>query len=167
MRNPAGKLSEGVELSGVNQPLFELPSLGHVEDCSGPLREVVLPDQLDPLIEQMPFLPVRPHEAVLDGHPVEELRGAHAPIAMLTSTHAGAWAGSAVARFAAISAFGCLNAVVLLLGEMPFGTVRDGQLPEWIAPGVRTGSVSVHCLPERGLPPSWSWSAQIRSENRF
>lgn len=77
--------------------------------------------------------------AIVLATPVEELRGAPAPIAMFTSTHAGAWAGSAVALFAAISAIGCLNAVVLLLGEVPFGMVRDGQLPEWIAPGSAHG----------------------------
>ena len=71
--------------------------------------------------------------------PADVLRNAPAPLAMFTSTFAGSWAGSAVALFAAISAIGCLNAVVLLLGEVPFGMVRDGQLPEWIAPGSERG----------------------------
>lgn len=77
--------------------------------------------------------------AIVLATPAGELQGAAAPLAMFTSTHAGPWAGSAVALFAAISAIGCLNAVVLLLGDVPFGMVRDGQLPEWIAPGSERG----------------------------
>lgn len=77
--------------------------------------------------------------AVVLAIPADELRGAPAPVAMFTSIHAGSWAGTAVAVFAAISAIGCLNAVVLMLGEVPFGMVRDGQLPEWIAPGSERG----------------------------
>lgn len=77
--------------------------------------------------------------AIVLATPVEELSGAPAPLAMFTTTHAGSWAGSAVAVFAAISAIGCLNACVLLLGDVPFGMVRDGQLPEWVAPGSERG----------------------------
>ncbi len=66
--------------------------------------------------------------------PAAVLRSEGAPLAAFTAAHAGGWAASAIALFAAISAIGALNAVVLLLGEVPFGMVRDGQLPEWMAP---------------------------------
>lgn len=66
--------------------------------------------------------------------PPEVLAAQGAPLAIFTQTHAGAWAASAIALFAAISAMGTLNAATLLLGEVPFGMVRDGQLPEWMAP---------------------------------
>lgn len=71
--------------------------------------------------------------------PFDELNGASAPLAAFASKHAGSWAGYAIAVFAAISAIGCLNAIVLLIGEVPFAMTRDGQLPEWIAPGSDQG----------------------------
>lgn len=67
--------------------------------------------------------------------PVEELQGGSAPFATFASKHVGSWAGYAIAVFAAISAIGCLNAIILLTGEVPFSLARDGQLPNWIAPG--------------------------------
>lgn len=67
--------------------------------------------------------------------PAEELQGGSAPFATFASKHVGSWAGYAIAVFAAISAIGCLNAIVLLTGEVPFALTRDGQLPSWIAPG--------------------------------
>ncbi|MFN2099510.1 APC family permease [Altererythrobacter sp. MF3-039] len=71
--------------------------------------------------------------------PADELHGASAPVAAFASTHAGSWAGNVVALFAVISAIGCLNAILLLLGEVPFGMARDGQLPDWVAPGSDSG----------------------------
>lgn len=66
--------------------------------------------------------------------PADELQSTSAPVALFVARYLGPWAGDAVALFAAISAIGCLNALVLLLGELPLGLVRDGQLPEWMAP---------------------------------
>ena len=66
--------------------------------------------------------------------PAAKLSLESAPLAAFASTHAGPWAGWAIALFAAISAIGCLNGVVLLLGDVPVGMARDGQLPEWVAP---------------------------------
>ncbi|MCB2047759.1 MAG: amino acid permease [Novosphingobium sp.] len=65
--------------------------------------------------------------------PAAELENSSAPIALFVSRYMGSWAGDAVALFAAISAIGCLNCLVLLLGEIPLGMVRDGQLPDWMA----------------------------------
>lgn len=66
--------------------------------------------------------------------PAAELAASSAPVALFVSRNMGAWAGDAVALFAAISAIGCLNVLVLMLGEVPLGMVRDGQLPHWVAP---------------------------------
>lgn len=67
--------------------------------------------------------------------PSEELQNASAPFATFASTYAGGLAGNVVALFAAISAIGCLNAVVMIIGDVPFAMARDGQLPKWMAPG--------------------------------
>lgn len=66
--------------------------------------------------------------------PQAELAASSAPVALFVSRNLGPWAGDAVALFAAISAIGCLNVLVLMLGEVPLGMVRDGQLPDWVAP---------------------------------
>ncbi|MEO5707079.1 MAG: amino acid permease [Alteraurantiacibacter sp.] len=66
--------------------------------------------------------------------PADELAASSAPVALFVSRNLGPWAGDAVALFAAISAVGCLNVLVLMLGEVPLGMVRDGQLPPWMAP---------------------------------
>ena len=66
--------------------------------------------------------------------PADELQATSAPVAYFVARYLGPWAGDAVALFAAISAIGCLNALVLLLGELPLGLVRDGQLPAGMAP---------------------------------
>jgi APA family basic amino acid/polyamine antiporter len=66
--------------------------------------------------------------------PPDDLARDSAPIATFVARYLGRWPGDAVALFASISAIGCLNATVVLLGELPLGLVRDGQLPEWMAP---------------------------------
>lgn len=66
--------------------------------------------------------------------PPEELQSTGAPIAYFVEQYWGTWAGDAVALFAAVSAIGCLNAIILLQGEIPLAMVRGGQLPKWIAP---------------------------------
>ena len=67
--------------------------------------------------------------------PTAELQDSSASFATFASTYAGGWAGNFVALFAAISAIGCLNAVVMIIGEVPFAMARLGQLPQWMAPG--------------------------------
>ncbi|MFO6447523.1 APC family permease [Erythrobacter sp. NE805] len=57
-----------------------------------------------------------------------------APLAAFAAIYAGGWAASGIALFAAISAIGALNPGVLFFGEIPYGLVRDGQLPAWMAP---------------------------------
>ncbi len=71
---------------------------------------------------------------IIASTPAGELHASSAPVAMFVARHLCTWAGDSVALFAAISAIGCLNGLVLLLGELPYGMVRDGQLPGWMAP---------------------------------
>lgn len=66
--------------------------------------------------------------------PQEELQASNAPVAYFVAQYWGSWAGDAVALFAAVSAIGCLNAIILLQGEIPLAMVRSGQLPNWAAP---------------------------------
>lgn len=78
--------------------------------------------------------------------PAAELQSTSAPIAYFVERYLGGWAGNAVALFAAISAIGALNCLVLLLGELPLGMVRDGQLPEWMAPTTNRGVAALPLL---------------------
>lgn len=71
---------------------------------------------------------------IMMASPVDELYASSAPIAYFVTRFLGPWAGDAVALFAAISAIGCINGLILFLGELPLGMVRDGQLPEYMAP---------------------------------
>lgn len=78
--------------------------------------------------------------------PTAELQASSAPIAMFVERYVGNWTGNAVALFAAISAIGALNCLVLLLGELPLGMVRDGQLPGWMARTTRRGVAAAPIL---------------------
>ncbi len=83
--------------------------------------------------------------------PAAELQASSAPVALFVSRNLGDRAGDAVALFAAISAIGCLNCLVLMLGELPLGMVRDGQLPHWIAPLNARGTATRPLLAGVGL----------------
>ncbi len=71
---------------------------------------------------------------IMMASPADELYASPAPIAYFVARFLGSWAGDAVALFAAISAIGCINGLILFLGELPLGMVRDGQLPDYMAP---------------------------------
>jgi len=66
--------------------------------------------------------------------PAALLASTSAPVAVFVARYMGTWAGDGVALFAAISAIGALNCTVFMMGEVPLGMVRDGQLPHWMAP---------------------------------
>jgi len=70
--------------------------------------------------------------------PAEQLSKSTAPVADFVSHYWGPWAGLAVAAFAAVSAIGCLNAWVLISGEVPLGMARSGLIP------ARIGRLSRH-----------------------
>jgi APA family basic amino acid/polyamine antiporter len=65
--------------------------------------------------------------------PPEEAEKSGAPLADFVALHWGAGAGTALALFAAVTAFGALNGWILLQGEMPWAMAKDGVLPSWLA----------------------------------
>ena len=65
--------------------------------------------------------------------PRAELAASSAPVALFAGHMWGAWAAALVALSAALSGFGAMNAQTLLLGELPLGMARAGQLPAWVA----------------------------------
>lgn len=83
--------------------------------------------------------------------PRAELAASNAPLALFAGHMWGAWAGMAVALFAAISGLGAMNAQTLLLGEVPLGLARAGQLPDWVAPLNRHGVAALPLVVGNGL----------------
>ena len=79
------------------------------------------------------------------------LESASAPFALLAGQVWGHWAAVSVAVFAAISGLGAMNAQTLLLGELPLGLARAGQLPDWIAQVNRFGVAAVPLVLGNGL----------------
>jgi basic amino acid/polyamine antiporter, APA family len=73
--------------------------------------------------------------------PVEEIATSGAPMADFLGRHVAAPAGTAIALFAALAAFGALNGWILMQGELPWAMARDGVFPAWFAR-----------LSERGTP---------------
>jgi APA family basic amino acid/polyamine antiporter len=76
--------------------------------------------------------------------PVEEAAKSPAPVADLLGRQFGPGVASAVALFAAISAFGALNGWILIQGEMPWAMARGGVFPRWF------GAESSRGTPLRG-----------------
>lgn len=64
--------------------------------------------------------------------PTDQLAASGAPVADFVTRYWGAWAGLAVAGFTAVSAIGCLNAWVLISGEVPLSMARSGLISERI-----------------------------------
>ena len=65
--------------------------------------------------------------------PPSEAARSGAPLADFVARSWGPGAGTAIALFAAISAFGALNGWILLQGEMPWAMAKDGVFPRWLA----------------------------------
>jgi APA family basic amino acid/polyamine antiporter len=65
--------------------------------------------------------------------PPEQASQSGAPLADFVALHWGAEAGTILALFAAVTAFGALNGWILLQGEMPWAMARDGVLPRWLS----------------------------------
>lgn len=64
--------------------------------------------------------------------PQQALADSGAPIALFVGEFWGGAAGLITAAFAMISALGCLNGYLLLVGEVPLGMARVGLLPRWM-----------------------------------
>jgi APA family basic amino acid/polyamine antiporter len=72
--------------------------------------------------------------------PAAEAAKSGAPIADFVARYWGPAAGTAMALFAAITAFGALNGWILLQGEVPWAMAKDGALPAWLAKLSRRGT---------------------------
>lgn len=72
--------------------------------------------------------------------PAEQASRSGAPLADFVALHWGPGAGTVLALFAAITAFGALNGWVLLQGEMPWAMAKDGVLPRWLAVTSKRGT---------------------------
>lgn len=77
------------------------------------------------------------YAAVLFLLSAERTAASPAPLADAIAPALGAFAGTAVALFAAISALGCVNGWVLVAGEIPLALARDGAFPAWFAKTTR------------------------------
>lgn len=65
--------------------------------------------------------------------PPAEAARSGAPLADFVARAWGPAAGTVIAVFAAVTAFGALNGWILLQGEMPWAMAKDGVLPAWLA----------------------------------
>jgi APA family basic amino acid/polyamine antiporter len=65
--------------------------------------------------------------------PGAELQASSSPLADVGRRMAGSWGGTAVAAGALVSAFGCLNAVLLATSHMAAAAARDGLFPRALA----------------------------------
>ena len=63
-----------------------------------------------------------------------------APMADFIGLHWGGPAGTLIALFAAIAAFGTLNGWILMQGELPWAMAKDGVFPSWLAKLSRFGT---------------------------
>ncbi len=65
--------------------------------------------------------------------PVSEVTSSNAPFATFVSHYWSPTVGSLVGLFAAVSAIGALNGLVLIQGELPLAMARNGAFPKWFA----------------------------------
>ena len=65
--------------------------------------------------------------------PSEAVANSNAPFALFVGEYWNPAAGSLIAAFAAISAIGALNGLVLISGEFPLALARGGTFPRWFA----------------------------------
>jgi len=78
--------------------------------------------------------------AVMGVMDTARLSSSDAPFAEAASLMWGGWAGDLVAAGAAISCFGALNGWILLQGQLPLATARDGLFPALFARVSRNGT---------------------------
>lgn len=72
--------------------------------------------------------------------PPGEAAQSGAPMADFIGRHWGGPAGTLIALFAAVAAFGTLNGWILMQGELPWAMARDGVFPAWFAKLSRYGT---------------------------
>jgi len=83
--------------------------------------------------------------------PVEEAAASPAPVAAFLGRVFGPEVATAVALFAAISAFGTLNGWILVQAEMPWAMAKGGVFPQWFAAEGRHGTPVRSHLVSSGL----------------
>jgi APA family basic amino acid/polyamine antiporter len=71
--------------------------------------------------------------------PQSEVAGSNAPFALFVSHYWSPTFGSLIALFAAVSAMGALNGLILIQGELPLAMARDGTFPRWFAATAENG----------------------------
>jgi APA family basic amino acid/polyamine antiporter len=71
--------------------------------------------------------------------PQSEVAGSNAPFALFVSHYWSPTFGSLIAVFAAVSAMGALNGLILIQGELPLAMARDGTFPRWFATTAENG----------------------------
>lgn len=121
-----------------------------LESATIPAQDVVEPRRTIPratLIGTVAtaILYVASTTAVMGVMDTARLSVSDAPFAEAASLMWGAWAGDLVAAGAAISCFGALNGWILLQGQLPLATARDGLFP------ARFAQVSGNGTPVTGL----------------
>jgi len=65
--------------------------------------------------------------------PVSEVSSSNAPFATFVGHYWSPTVGSLIGLFAAVSAIGALNGLVLIQGELPLAMARNGAFPKWFA----------------------------------
>lgn len=72
--------------------------------------------------------------------PADQAANSPAPMADFIANSWGSTAGTFIALFAAIAAFGTLNGWILMQGELPWAMAKDGVFPAWLAKLSRFGT---------------------------
>jgi APA family basic amino acid/polyamine antiporter len=65
--------------------------------------------------------------------PQDQVAASNAPFALFVSHFWTPAFGSLIGLFAAVSAMGALNGLILIQGELPLAMARDGTFPRWFA----------------------------------
>lgn len=65
--------------------------------------------------------------------PQDQVAASNAPFALFVGHYWTPTVGNLVGLFAAVSAMGALNGLILIQGELPLAMARDGTFPQWFA----------------------------------
>jgi APA family basic amino acid/polyamine antiporter len=71
--------------------------------------------------------------------PQSQVAASNAPFALFVSHYWTPTVGSLVGLFAAVSAMGALNGLILIQGELPLAMARDGTFPAWFSKTAANG----------------------------
>lgn len=71
--------------------------------------------------------------------PQDQVASSNAPFALFVSHYWTPGIGSLIGLFAAVSAIGALNGLILIQGELPLAMARDGTFPRWFAATAANG----------------------------